>query len=127
MAFRIEEDSRTTLVRVTLEGVVGKPEIESMVASARAASAKLGGWNILYDLRACFPRKVSPGELFWFPRQHPSLRAERASTVRVATLYHPKDTVLATFWEDAFRNAGLLAGAFTNELDAVKWLKYEEP
>ena len=123
MAFRVEEDAARRIVRVTLQGVFDKPEIEKMVTAAREASAK-NGWNILYDMREAEPGKMSPAEVFWFPRQHPSLQSAGAATVRVATVTDEKFAAMATFWENAFRNAGLQARAFTDEAAAVQWLTY---
>jgi len=62
--------------------------------------------------------------VFWFPRQHPSLQSAGAATVRVATLHDEKFAAMATFWENAFRNAGLQAHAFTDEAAALQWLTY---
>jgi hypothetical protein len=121
MPFRVDEDAALRIVRVTLQGVFDKPEIEKMVTSAREASGK-NGWNILYDMRGAEPGKMSPAEVFWFPRQHPSLQAASAATVRVASLHQPKHSTVATFWENAFRNAGLQARAFTDEAAALQWL-----
>ena len=122
MAFRVEEDPTHRIVRVTVQGVFDRPEIEQMVTHAREASAKKG-WNILYDMRAAQPGKMSPAELFWFPRQHPSLQGAGAAVVRVATLHDEKFSAMAMFWENAFRNAGLQAKAFTEEGAALKWLE----
>lgn len=108
-------------MRVTLQGAFDKREIEEMVTRAREASAT-HGWNILYDMRAAEPGKMSPADVFWFPRQHPSLQAAGAATVRVASLHQPKHSAVATFWENAFRNAGLQACAFTDEPAALEWL-----
>ena len=123
MPFRVEEDPARRIVRVTLQGVFDKPEIEKMVTSAREASAKQG-WNILYDMRGAEPGKMWPAEVFWFPRQHPSLQTAGAATVRVAAIHDEKFAAMATFWENAFRNAGLQACAFTDEAAALQWLTY---
>ena len=123
MPFRVEEDPARRIVRVTLQGVFDKPEIEKMVTRAREVSASKG-WHILYDMRDAEPGKMSPAEVFWFPRQHPSLQTAAAATVRVATIYDEKFAAMATFWENAFRNAGLQARAFTDEAEALQWLTY---
>jgi hypothetical protein len=123
MTFRVEEDPKLRIVRVTLHGVFDKPVIEKMVTRAREVSAAKG-WHILYDMRHAEPGKISPAEVFWFPRQHPSLQAPGAATVRVATIHDEKFAAMATFWENAFRNAGLQACAFTDEAQALQWLTY---
>ncbi|MGZ5036357.1 MAG: hypothetical protein ACXWG1_04750 [Usitatibacter sp.] len=121
MAFRIDEDETLHLVRVTLEGVFDKDEVEEMVGRAREASASRR-WNILYDLRAATPGKVGPGDLFWLPRRHPALKSAEVARVRVAALHLPEHAELAKFWENSFRNAGLAARAFTEEASALEWL-----
>jgi hypothetical protein len=122
MTLRIEEDTERRLVRVTLDGVYDKPIIEKMVAGAREASAKKG-WNILYDMRAATPGKITPADIFWFPRQHPALQSPAAATVRVASLHDARHTEVAAFWETTFRNVGLQARAFTDEAEAIAWLR----
>jgi len=125
MAFRVEEDEASRLVRVTVEGVFDKAEVVEMVSRAREISAARR-WNILYDMRSATPGKMGPGDVFWLPRQHPALRGADVANVRVATLHTPALGEAALFWENAFRNAGLQARAFTEEAPALEWLTRRE-
>jgi hypothetical protein len=122
MAFRVEEDGTHRIVRVFVEGEYDRGEIEQLVGEGRAASARTS-WNILCDMRAARPGRMTPAEVFWLPRQHPSLRAPGASTVRVATVHKPEHAAIAAFWENAYTNAGLQARAFTDEAAAIAWLQ----
>ena len=122
MAFRVEDDGPHRIVRATVEGEYDRDEIERMVGQGREASARTS-WNILCDMRSARPGKMSPAEVFWLPRQHPSLRAAGASTVRVATVHKPEHAAIAAFWENAYNNAGLQARAFTDESAAIAWLQ----
>lgn len=121
MPFRVVEDETLQLVRVTMEGVYDKDDVEAMVGRAREVSAARR-WNILYDMRFARPGKMGPGEVFWMPRRHPALKGPEVASVRVATLHPPELADLATFWENSFRNAGLRARAFTEEAAAIEWL-----
>lgn len=121
MTYRVEEDGAHRIVRVTLRGAYDRPLIEAMVAEARGASAR-NAWPILYDLREAKPGKMSPAEVFWLPRQHPSLQESGAASVRIAALHRPEHAPIAAFWENAFRNAGMQARSFTREDGAISWL-----
>jgi hypothetical protein len=92
-----------------------------MVTRARAASSARG-WNILYDMRRSRPA-VSPGEVFFMPRSVEALRAPDAGKVRVAGLHLPEQAAGARMWENVFNNVGLQARAFTDEGEAVAWLR----
>ena len=126
MVFRVEEDEVRRLVRVTMEGVFDKDEVAAMVGRAREISTARR-WNILYDMRSATRGRMGPGDVFWLPRQHPALRGADVANVRVATLHTPALGEAALFWENAFRNAGLQARAFTEEAPALEWLMRKGP
>ena len=121
MAYRVEDDPSHPVVRVTVEGGYDKAEVEAMVARAREASSR-GARPILYDMRRASPGDMTPAEVFWLARQHPALQSADAATIRVAGLHDARFAAVATFWENAFRNSGLQARAFTDEADALRWL-----
>jgi len=121
MAYRVEEDAAHRVVRVVVDGEYDRGEIERMVGEGREAAARTN-WNILCDMRRARPGRMTPAEVFWIPRQHPSLRAPGASTTRVATVHKPEHSAIAAFWENAYTNAGLQARAFTDEAAAIAWL-----
>jgi hypothetical protein len=121
MAYSAHLDEKLELVVVTAQGNLQSSEVAEMVTRARELSSA-SGWNILYDMAGASVGDISTGELYWMPRKLPALR-HGAGKVRVALLYSPKFEDLARFWENAFRNAGLKAQAFSDRDKALKWLR----
>lgn len=122
--FEIREDEARSIVVVEAAGRVDQPLAIEMVTAARKASIARG-WNILYDMRSSMPGDMSNGALFWMPRQVGALQGAKARRTRVALLHPSEFAAMATYWEDAFGNAGLMARAFPREADAVAWLSGE--
>ena len=120
MPHKVEPDRARGLVLARLEGPATREEVIDMVKAARAL-AHDRGWNILYDMRGATVAGISAGDIFWLPRRLDVLNEPEASSVRVAALHDPGEGAsLARFWENAFRNAGLQACAFTKE-DMRAW------
>ncbi len=119
--YEVREDEARAIVMVVAHGRIDQPLAVEMVTAARKASLARG-WNILYDLRDSTPGDMSSGALFWMPRQVGALQGAQARRTRVALLHPLQFAAMATYWEDAFGNAGLTARAFTDEAGAVAWL-----
>ena len=122
MKFHVREDSAARVVRAALKGVYAKDDVVGMVARAREVASR-HDWPILYDLREAKPGAITSADIFWMPRRHPALQQAGASVVRVAALHDGHFTEMAAFWENAFRNAGLQAREFTDEAEAITWLR----
>jgi hypothetical protein len=110
MAYEVLAEPALGIVRVRMAGKYEATEVAEMVTRARQEAA-LNGWNILYDMRAANPEGMAPADVFWLPRRVPSLRSPEVAKVRVATLHLPEMQGIAQFWENTFRNAGILARA----------------
>lgn len=120
--FSIRVDGERGIVVAQADGIIDEKIALGMVAQARVEAAK-SGFNILYDLREARPGDMSSGALFWMPRQVKVLQGPQARRVRVALLHPPAYGAMATYWEDAFGNAGLQVKAFAlDEAAAVAWL-----
>ena len=117
---RVDDDRRIVVAQA--HGTIDEKLASGMVVQAREAAVK-SGFNILYDMRDARPGDMSSGALFWMPRQAKVLQGPEARKVRVALLHPTEYSAMATYWEDAFGNAGLRVKAFAeDEAAAVEWL-----
>ena len=120
--FEIRVDAERSIVVARAHGDIDQALAVSMVTEARAAAEDCGH-HILYDMREARPGDMSAGGLFWMPRQVKELQGPDAKRVRVALLHPPQFGAMASYWEDAFGNAGLRTRAFATDEDAaVAWL-----
>jgi hypothetical protein len=120
--FEIRVDDTRRIVVARALGTIDEKLALGMVAQAREQAVKCG-FNILYDMREARPGDMSSGALFWMPRQLQVLKGAGAKRVRVALLHPPEYGAMASYWEDAFGNAGLRVKAFAaDEPGAVAWL-----
>jgi hypothetical protein len=121
--FSVRIDEERGIVFVAVIGSCTRAGSAQMVSAARAAAETHGGMPILYDLRQASPGQLSKSDIFWMARTTPVPKEGAAARVRVATVFPEAHGDTARFWEDSFRNAGLDARAFEDEIEAMAWLR----
>ena len=117
----ITVDNDLNIVKVIYEGELNSSTTNRLVYEARSRAHELG-YNLLYDLRLA-TIKGSFSEMYFFAREHESLKMEEAKKIKSANII-PGNNKLKEwqFFETTANNAGLSWRAFKTEAEAVAWL-----
>lgn len=113
------------VVRAFYKGELNAETTNNLVLEARTKAHELG-YNLLYDLRYA-TIKGTFSEMYFFAREHESLKSEEAKKIKSANIIPNIDELEDwQFFETTANNAGLTWRAFNNEDDALAWLKETE-
>ena len=117
----ITVDADLKIVKVFYKGELNSSTTNKLVYEARTRAHELG-YNLLYDLRMA-TIKGSFSEMYFFAREHESLKMEAAKKIKSANII-PSNNKLKEwlFFETTANNAGLTWRAFRTEEEALAWL-----
>jgi len=121
VGYTVRLDIARRIVKIAFASRCDADEVTRAVTEARSAAVD-GVLGIVYDMRSCEAGGITLTDIFWLPRQHPSLTAESVRRLRIAAVYPDHLEELAQFWETTARNVGIRARAFRDEDLALAWI-----
>ncbi len=120
--YTITLDEANQIVFVVVSGDIDKKLGEEIITSARIKATE-HSCHILYNVTQANV-KVSLTDWFFLPRTLPVLQNQKNRTIKAAVIILPGDQEVAyNFYETVTHNVGINLRVFTNEQEAIKWLK----